>query len=35
MLVAAAIMLYRIDVSAFQKQAHEPSFAEKVAIAAE
>jgi BCD family chlorophyll transporter-like MFS transporter len=35
MLVIAAIMLYRIDVKAFQKQTHEPSFAEKVALAAE
>ena len=35
MLFLAAIMLYRIDVGAFQKQAHEPSFVEKVALAAE
>jgi len=35
MLLIAAIMLYRIDVNAFQKQAHEPSFTEKVALAAE
>jgi len=35
MLLIAAIMLYRIDVSAFQKQVHEPSYVEKVAIAAE
>lgn len=35
MLFVAAIMLYRIDVNAFQRKAHEPSFAEKVAIAAE
>lgn len=35
MLLIAAVMLYRIDVNAFQKQAHEPSFAEKVAMAAE
>ena len=35
MLVIAAIMLYRIDVQAFQKQIHEPSYAEKVALAAE
>ena len=35
MLFFAAIMLYRIDVGAFQKQAHEPSFVEKVALAAE
>ena len=35
MLFLAAIMLYRIDVGAFQKRAHEPSFVEKVALAAE
>ncbi|HSL45793.1 MAG TPA: BCD family MFS transporter [Anaerolineales bacterium] len=35
MLLIAAIMLYRIDVNAFRKQVNEPSFAEKVAIAAE
>ena len=35
MLVAAAVMLYRIDVKAFQKRIHEPSFVEKVALAAE
>jgi len=35
MLFIAAIMLYRIDVGAFQKQAHDPSFTEKVALAAE
>jgi BCD family chlorophyll transporter-like MFS transporter len=35
MLVIAAIMLYRIDVQAFQKQIHEPSYVEKVALAAE
>jgi len=35
MLFAAAIMLSRIDVNAFQKQAHEPSFVDKVALAAE
>src|SRR5689334_118378 len=35
MLLIAAIMLSRIDVTAFQRKAHEPSFAEKVAIAAE
>jgi len=35
MLVLAAIMLYRIDVKAFQNKIHEPSFVEKVAIAAE
>lgn len=35
MLLIAAIMLYRIDVNAFRKQIHEPSFVEKVAVAAE
>jgi BCD family chlorophyll transporter-like MFS transporter len=35
MLVIAAIMLYRIDVSAFHKRAHETSYVEKVAIVAE
>jgi BCD family chlorophyll transporter-like MFS transporter len=35
MLIAAAIMLYRIDVKAFQKRIHEPSYVEKVALAAE
>jgi BCD family chlorophyll transporter-like MFS transporter len=35
MLFIAAIMLYRIDVNAFQKKAHEPSFTEKVALAGE
>ena len=35
MLAAAAIMLSRIDVSAFKKQAAEPAFVEKVALAAE
>ena len=35
MLVIATIMLYRIDVSAFRKKVKEPSFVEKVAIAAE
>jgi hypothetical protein len=35
MLFIAAIMLYRIDVGAFQKKAHDPSFTEKVALAAE
>jgi MFS transporter, BCD family, chlorophyll transporter len=32
MLFIAAIMLYRIDVTAFQKRAHEPSYLEKVAL---
>lgn len=35
MLFIAAIMLYRIDVGAFQKKAHDPSFVEKVALTAE
>ena len=35
MLLIAAIMLYRIDVNAFQKRVHEPSYIEKVALAAE
>jgi BCD family chlorophyll transporter-like MFS transporter len=35
MLLIASIMLYRIDVNAFQKQTHEPSYLEKVAVAAE
>jgi BCD family chlorophyll transporter-like MFS transporter len=35
MLAAAAVILSRIDVSAFKRQAVEPSFAEKVALAAE
>jgi MFS transporter, BCD family, chlorophyll transporter len=35
MMLTAAIMLYRIDVNAFQKKAHEPAFADKVALAAE
>jgi MFS transporter, BCD family, chlorophyll transporter len=32
MLLIAAIMLYRIDVNAFQRRVKEPSFVEKVAI---
>lgn len=35
MLACAALMLARIDVSAFQRRAVEPSFGEKVALAAE
>ncbi|MEW6286809.1 MAG: BCD family MFS transporter [Chloroflexota bacterium] len=35
MLFAAAIMLYRIDVAAFQKKAHEPSFTDRVAVVAD
>ena len=35
MLFIAAFMLYRIDVSAFQKKAHEPSFTEQIALNAQ
>ena len=35
MLFIAAIMLYRIDVDAFQKKAHDPSFVDKVAVVAD
>ena len=35
MLFIAAIMLYRIDVGAFQNKAHEPGFVDKVALAAD
>jgi BCD family chlorophyll transporter-like MFS transporter len=35
MLLIATIMLYRINVNSFRRQAEEPSFVEKVAIAAE
>lgn len=35
MLLVAAVMLYRIDVRSFRQKADEPSFAEKVALAAE
>ena len=35
MLFVAAFMLYRIDVNAFRKQIEEPSYVEKVALAAE
>lgn len=35
MLLVAAIMLSRIDVGAFKKQAHDPAFVDKVAVAAE
>ncbi len=35
LLLIASMMLAHIDVSKFQKQAHEPSFTEKVALAAE
>ena len=34
-LFIATIMLYSINVNAFRKQVEEPSFAEKVVIAAE
>ncbi|MEW6404152.1 MAG: PucC family protein, partial [Chloroflexota bacterium] len=35
MLLIASLMLTRINVSAFKKQAHEPSLIEKAALAAE
>jgi len=35
MMFIAAIMLYRIDVGAFQKKAHEPAYTEKVALSVE
>lgn len=35
MLFIAAIMMYRIDVTAFQKKAHDPEFIDKVALATE
>ena len=35
MLLIAAIMLTRIDVSTFRSQAEEPAFVEKVALAAD
>ena len=35
MMFIAALMLYRIDVHAFQEKAHEPSFVDKVALVAE
>jgi BCD family chlorophyll transporter-like MFS transporter len=35
LLASAALMLARIDVSAFQRKAAEPSFAEKITLAAE
>jgi MFS transporter, BCD family, chlorophyll transporter len=35
MLLVAAVMLSRIDVNRFKKQAHEPAFVDKVALAAE
>ena len=35
MLLVATYMLYRIDINAFTKKAHEPVFIEKVALAGE
>jgi hypothetical protein len=35
MMFIAAIMLYRIDVGKFQQKAHEPTFTDKIALAAE
>ncbi len=35
MLLVATYMLYRIDINAFTRRAHEPTFADKVALAAE
>jgi BCD family chlorophyll transporter-like MFS transporter len=35
MLLAAAIMLSRIDVGIFKKQAHDPAFVDEIAIVAE
>ena len=35
MLLIAALMLYRIDVTAFTRKAQEPTFVDKVALAAE
>jgi BCD family chlorophyll transporter-like MFS transporter len=35
MMLLASIMLYRIDVPAFQKKAHEPAFTEKIALVAD
>jgi BCD family chlorophyll transporter-like MFS transporter len=35
MMFTAAVMLYRIDVGAFQKKAHEPGFADQVALVAD
>lgn len=35
MLLVAAIMLSRIDVGTFKKQAHDPTFIDKVAVVAE
>jgi BCD family chlorophyll transporter-like MFS transporter len=35
LLLIATVMLYRIDVNAFQKRVKEPSFVEKVALASD
>ena len=35
MLLVATYMLYRIDINAFTRKAHEPTFVDKVALAAE
>jgi uncharacterized membrane protein YeiH len=35
MLLIATVMLYRININAFKRQVEEPSFVEKVAMAAE
>jgi BCD family chlorophyll transporter-like MFS transporter len=35
MLFIAAILLYRIDVGAFQRKAHDPEFTDKVALVAD
>lgn len=35
LLLIATVMLYRIDVNAFQKRVQEPSFVEKVALASD
>lgn len=35
MMFIAAVMLYRIDVGAFQRKAHEPAFVDKVAAVAD
>ena len=35
MLLVATYMLYRIDINAFTRRAHEPAFTDKVALAAE
>ena len=35
MILAALLLLARIDVAAFRKQASSPAFAERVALAAE